>query len=345
MAAGNTAMGTGVFLSDERIAILKERVAQKVEPTYTAYLRLKRDADAEFGRQPSPPAVWYVPGFYKDKDGHNKAKGVLENDANAAYGLALMYRISGDTRYGFAAARLIDGWTTGLKSLSRKDDSMLSFSYHFPAFIFAASMLDHSDAWPAAREEAFKDFVRTKAIPMNTMGRENNWGNWGLVLVLSGAAYLQDHALFESGIARWKHFIDKQLAPDGHLPLEVIRNNGLGERGIWYSNFCLRAQTIAAEVARVQGVDLYDYQSPSGRTLRKAFECVIPWVADPKTFPYYKGKDPKGQLETDYISYWEILNAHWPQPAATAIIARMRPLTAIHCTPYLTFTHGDLLKP
>lgn len=103
-------------------------------------------------------------------------------------------------------------------------------------------------------------------------------------------------------------------------------------------------QTLAAEIARVHGIDLYDYRSPNGRTLRQAFERIVPWASDPRTFPYYKGQDPKGQMGTDYISYWEILNARWPQAAATGLLARMRPLTATHSAPYLTFTHGDLLN-
>lgn len=233
LVAWNPAMGEGLFLSDARLATLQERVAQKIEPTYTAYLSLQRNADGALNREPHPPTEWYVPGFYRDPAGHNKAKDGLANDANAAYGLALMYRMNGDEKYAVAVARLINGWATGLKSMSTKDDSMLSFSYHFPAFIFAASLIEHSKNWPAEQQQSFKAFVRTKALPMNTMARENNWGNWGLVLVLAGAGYLEDQALFDKGIARWKHFIETQLAADGHLPLEVIRNNGVGERGIW----------------------------------------------------------------------------------------------------------------
>lgn len=39
-----------------------------------------------------------------------------------------------------------------------------------------------------------------------------------------------------------------------------------------------------------------------------------------------------------------ILNARWPNPDAAAMLAQRRPLTASHCTPHLTFTHGDLLN-
>jgi hypothetical protein len=333
-----------VFLSSARVVLLRQRVDQKIEPTYTAYLSLKKQADAALAQPSHAVTTWYVPGFYVDPQGHKKARTGLAQDANAAYVMALTFRMSGDRKYATAAVNLINSWVTTLRSLSRKDDSMLSFSYHFPAFIFAAALLEDDPDWPTDRQQAFKDFVRSKALPMNTMDHENNWGNWGLVLVMASATYLQDHALFSQGVERWKHFIDQQIAADGHLPLEVTRNNGVGEHGIWYSHFSLMAQTLAAEIARVNGVDLYDYKSPRGRSLRQAFERMVPWTVDPKTFPYYKGNDVHGQAATGYISYWEILNAHWPQPLATAMLVAKRPLSASHSAPDLTFTHGDLLR-
>lgn len=331
---GQAPSWNGVFLSHEKLRALK---AKKNTPSFT---QLHADAERSLTRVPSVPKTWYVPGYYRDPEGHIKAKDGLAGDANAAYGLALAWQVTGDNRYAAASVALIDAWASGVESMSRKDDSMLSFSYHFPALILAASLLRSYRPWPAARQAAFHEFVRTKALDMNTMDRKNNWGNWGLVLVMASAAYLEDATLFATGVARWKEFIETQIAEDGHLPEEVGRNNGVGEHGIWYTHFCLMPQTIAAEIARVNGIDLYEYRSPSGRTLRSAYERAVPWACDPATFPYYKGADPKGQAGTDYISYWEILNARWPNAQASAMIAKMRPLTAQHTAPYLTFTHG-----
>lgn len=333
-----------VFLSVDRLATLQRRIAQKTEPTYTAYLALQREADAQLTRQPQAPAEWYVPGYYRDPAGHKKAKDGLAGDANHAYALALLFRMTGEDKYAQSAVRLLDAWASGLQTLSQKDDSRLSFCYHFPAFILAADLLRDFSGWPAAHQQAFTDFLRTKALPMTTQERENNWGNWGLVLTLAGAVYLRDEALYRTGIERWKYFMETQLAEDGHLRLEVTRNDGRGDHGLWYSHFSLMPQTIAAEIARVHGDDLFSYRSPSGHTLRQAFERLAPWTCEPATFPYYRGSNPAEQHGPDYISYWEILNAHWPQPAAARLLAKKRPLSADHSAPALTFTHGDLLQ-
>ena len=46
---------------------------------------------------------------------------------------------------------------------------------------------------------------------------------------------------------------------------------------------------------------------------------------------------------TDYVSYYEILNPRWPNADAAAMLAALRPLSATHSAPALTFTHGEAL--
>ncbi len=331
----------GIFLTDQRIDKIRDNIYGQVYPTYEAFLQLKEDANAAMEGEPNPPTVWYVPGYYKDADGHQAAKLALHDDANSVYALALMYKLSGRDEYGLAAARYIDAWVETVEKTETKDDSMLSFSYHFPPFIFAADMIrDDTTIWPITKQRAFSDFLRNKAIPLNTMKTPNNWGNWGAVLVMSGAVYLDDRVMFDKVVERWKALTRDQVADDGHLRHEVNRHVR-GDRGIWYSHFSLFPQTITAEIARLQGVDLYNWKSEEGRSLELAYETLVPWTVDPSTFPYYKGK-PSGQKLTDYISYWEILNMHWPQRKAQGMIEKMRPLTADHSAPYLTLTHGSL---
>src|SRR5687768_12668765 len=116
------------FLSPARIETLKERVKNQTEPTYSAFLKLQDFADNALEREPHVPARWYVPGYYRNAKGHQDAKNGLADDANSAYGLALMFRMSGDEKYARAATKFIDAWAK-LEDMDRKDDSMLSFSY------------------------------------------------------------------------------------------------------------------------------------------------------------------------------------------------------------------------
>ena len=330
-----------IFLSETRLDTLKRRIEDRTEPTYSAWLDLKSRADGLLDRRPHAPKHWYVPGYYRDAAGHSQAKQGLQDDANAVYELALCWRMTGDERYAQAAVRLVDGWVNTVQSTSREEDSTLSFSYHFPAMMFGADLLASWPGFSAARQDAFRRFCRQTALPLNTMDRGNNWGNWGLVLVLACARYLGDDELLDRGEQRWKELLDRQIDDHGHLHHEVRRSGGM--RGIWYSHFSLFPQTIAAEILRLAGRDLYDWRSPAGHTLRQAFEPLAGWTRDPASFPYWQGKANQ-QLGVKYFSYFEILHARWPNADAAALLRESRPMTAHHSAPVLTFTHGDLLK-
>ena len=100
-------------------------------------------------------------------------------------------------------------------------------------------------------------------------------------------------------------------------------------------------QTVAAEIARVNGVELFGYRSPRGRTVRQAFDVLAGWTRRPETFPYFKG-DAKRLAGVAYYSYFEVLNPRWPNADAAALLEERRPMTAQHSAPALTFTHGGL---
>lgn len=326
------------LISDSRLDRLRSRVANKTEPTYSAWLKVRQSADAALSRQPHTPSngTWYVPLYYVDSSGHAAAKEGLRDDANSAYMLALAYRITGQERYAVSAARLVSGWAMGMTGYSLLDDSKLAFSLHANALIFAADLIETSASFPVAAQKRFKTFLRTKALPLSTMDRANNWGNWGVLLEVSCAAYLGDKVLFDRAVARWKYLIGSQISSNGTMFMEVTRDEG--RRGIWYSNFALMPQTIAAEVMRVRGTEVFNFRSSNGRSLQLAFERLAPWVEDPSTFPY-----ATSQTENSYYaSYFELLNRRWPNSAATAVIARSRPMSATHSAPALTFTHGNL---
>lgn len=333
-----------VWLSDQQIAALKQKVDQKIEPQISAWPAVLAAADKALADAPHPMTVWNVPGFYEDPKGHAAGKDALKNDANGAYAAALAWRITGEAKYAQAAARNIMAWTRGVKEFKTKNDSKLSFSYHYPPMILAADLLRNYDGFSKSDRAEFADFLRTKALPMNCMDHDNNWGNWGLVLAVTSAAYLHDAELMKTCEKRWRDFIAEQIADDGHLIHEVDRNGGKGDYGLWYSHFSLLPQTIAAQVLKNNGLDLFDYKAPNGRTLELAYKRLAPWAEDPATFPYFKGADKTKLHVTDYASYFEILNAHWPDKSARKLMQRLRPMSATHGAPFLTFTHGEPLS-
>jgi hypothetical protein len=75
--------------------------------------------------------------------------------------------------------------------------------------------------------------------------------------------------------------VNQQIQPDGKLPEELGRT-----RALHYTVFALEALAGSAEIGRCFGVDLWRYQSPDGRGMRKAIDFLTSYVGREKDFPY-----------------------------------------------------------
>ncbi|MDW4571579.1 alginate lyase family protein [Microbacterium sp. M3] len=358
--AAATTVERGVVLnSPERIAEIGSRVDRGVEPQASAFDLLLTDAAAGMARTPAPPEVFFVPFFYNNPTAHRAARDGLQNDANTAYQLALAYRLTGDEAYGTHAASFIDAWTGTIDCVRTSEDSALAFSYHFPAFVFAAELLRGTPVWTEEGERSFAGFLSETATPVagSILHRTNNWGSWALELTTASAAYLADDAAIAAAHTRATELLEHQIDANGHLPEEVTRNNGVGDYGIWYTHFSLLPLMLTAETLDAHGYDLHAYVNANGTGLGDAVAAASAWVAAPASFPYYTGDIAKlANVRTiDYLraagviahsmSYFELAANHYPSATFDALLAEEGPMTTIHSAPYLSLTHGGLTDP
>ena len=193
----------GVFLSISRLNSLRQRIEEQVSPSYEAFAILESQAQGLLNHKIDLPALWHVPGFYKNSVAHDRVRSTLERAANAAYGLALLYQITGHLHYCQAAIRLIRAWIQYPIEYSTADDSTLCFCYHFPAFLFAEPLISESNAWSAEDRERFSSFISTTAMSMSCSGKQNNWGAWGNLLETAVGANLGDAELIARAGRRW----------------------------------------------------------------------------------------------------------------------------------------------
>ncbi|KAF2414006.1 hypothetical protein B1729_06945 [Microbacterium sp. B35-04] len=348
-----------VLNSPERIAEVARRVDRGVEPQASGFDLLMADVAAGMARTPAPPEVFFVPFFYNNPTAHRAARDGLQNDANTAYQLALAYRLTGDESYGSHAARFIDAWMGTVDCVRTSEDSALAFSYHFPAFVFAAELLRGTPAWSEQGERAFAGFLAETATPVagSILHRMNNWGSWALELTTASAAYLDDSAAIEAAYTRSTELIEHQIDANGHMPEEVTRNNGVGDYGIWYTHFSLLPLLLTAETLEGHGFELHSYVNANGAGLGDAVEAASSWVAAPESFPYYTGDIAKlANVRTiDYLravgvtahsmSYFELAANHFPSTILDALLAEEGAMTTIHSAPHLSLTHGGLSDP
>ena len=325
-----------VLLNEAAIASLQQAIANKKEPTYSAFLQLQADVEADQQTETVIPKEFMVPGWYEKPEEHKAAAYSIRQDAHQAYGLALMYGMTGNTTYGNQAILLINSWMLGVKTFHAEGDSTLVLAGAMPNFIFAADLLRGANYWPGRTERMFRAFLRNDIYPLSPRYRQNNWANWGLLLSTSIAAYLGEQPLLQQLANEWKLLTRGQINSDGLFQLEVHRNNG--ESGIWYSHFALSPHVITAQILTEQGYPVL--QSAEGAIVHHAYRNVIQWTKDPTTFPFYQG-DTAQMTDVDYINYFELLQAIWPDPQAQALLQAHRPISTMRAASFLTFTHGQ----
>lgn len=348
-----------VLNTDERMEAITDRVDAGVEPQASAFRLLEQDVATDLTRTPKAPDVFFVPWFYNDADAHRAARDGLQNDANAAYRLALAYRITGDSEYGAKAATFLDDWSE-IECLRTREDSALAFSYHFPAMVFAAELLRGTSAWPHTDEARFAAMLQGQALPVaqSITGGENNWASWGVAAATAISSYLADEGALDAALTRAEELVELQISPEGYLTHEVTRNNGVGDYGIWYTHFSLLPNLLTAEMATHHGRDLFSVENSTGVTQGDAVEVVAGWVADVDSFPFYEGED-KTKLANvrtiDYLradgviahsmSYFELARNHYDIDVVERLVQEEGPMTTIHSAPHLTLTHGSLPEP
>jgi hypothetical protein len=137
------------------------------------------------------------------------------------------------------------------------------------------------------RDIAWMNKVAHRTVDFDKAGKQtNNHHYWRGLAAVSAGVISSDNDLFDWGVGVYKQAID-ELDARGALPQEMARH----ERAIHYQSFALQPLTPLASFAERQGVHVYQYKSPTGRTVFDAVNFFGAAVANPQIVKAYASEE------------------------------------------------------
>jgi beta-glucosidase len=222
--------------------------------------------------------------------------------ARAVSTLALAFHFTGRQEYAQHAARLVRVWFLdaatrmnphlrfgqGIPGIAEGRSAGIIETRFLPQIIDAVTLLQGSSAWTVSDDEALEDWMGEYLTWLieSPFGRDqarrgNNQETWADVQVVALALYTGETELARSVLEDVPADIAQEFEPDGRQPREIVRTRA------WdYSIFDLTAFLHLAAFGDRVGVDLWNYSTPDGRSLRKGLEYLLPFATGEQRFPH-----------------------------------------------------------
>jgi hypothetical protein len=349
-------------------ALIKRADAALAGPTYTVTDKSRTPPSGDKHDYISMGPYWWPDPSkpngepYVRRDGQfnperaTNAFDVTDLDAMSAgvEALSLAYYFTGDRRYADKAAQLLKVWfldpatrmnpnakfAQGVpgRTLGRAEGVL--DTYRLLRVVEGVGLLGPSGALSAANQAGlerwfaeYAQWMRTSPTGQEERAALNNHGVWFDYQLATFALFSRDEALARDVIAKAGDLrIAMQITPEGALPKELERT-----RALHYSYFAIEPLVGLAELGRCTGQDLWRYQSADGRSLRKAFDFLGPYVGREDSFPY-KELEPKGAAGEAAplfgLAAWAYGDASLAATAAVSAKARPDSLDALLIAPY-----------
>ncbi len=236
--------------------------------------------------------------------------------------LAAAWKLTGDSRYASHAGRHLRAWFMDPKTrmnpsleysqaihgrfTGRGTGDYLS-TIHLVEVARAAEVLPLSKADRQGITRWFAEYttwMTTHRYGLDERDAKNNHGTCWVMQVAAFAHLTGDQQMLAYCRARFKTvLVPDQMAADGRFPLEMQRTKPYG-----YSLFNLEAMGAIAQILSTKDDDLWNFESPDGRGLRRAVEFLYPFIRDKGTWP----------LKPD-VMYFD----NWPMRQSTLLFAAL----------------------
>jgi hypothetical protein len=255
--------------------------------------------------------------------------------------LAVAWTLTGDRAFAEAAGRHLKAWfvseETRMSPHLRYAQAIrgrvtgrgigIIDTLHLVEVARAVEALEGSPALsPGERREVVRwfadyvDWMTTHPYGLEEKNARNNHATCWVLQVAAFARLTGREALQDECRARFKTvLVPDQMAPDGSFPQELRRTKPYA-----YSLFNLEALAAIAQSLTTPADDLWRFELPDGRGLRRAVAYMEPFIRDKKSWPHppdvmYDAEWPMRQTSllfaglayerADYLELWRRLPA------------------------------------
>jgi hypothetical protein len=216
--------------------------------------------------------------------------------------LAAAWRLTGDDRYAVHAGRHLRAWfadpatrmaphlryAQAIHGITTGRSIGIIDTLHLVEVARAMEALDGSPVLTASERDGVLGWVReylrwltTHENGIKERDAKNNHGTCWLLQAAAFARLVGDEALLADSRQRFKTVIvPGQIAVDGSFPEELRRTKPYG-----YSVFNMDAMAGVAQTLSTPSDDLWTFETPDGRGLRRALAYLVPYIRDKKTWP------------------------------------------------------------
>jgi Alginate lyase len=245
---------------------------------------------------------------YVRRDGETNPESKLGTD-DAAFvpmhaavmTLTRAYQDTHDERYAARAAVLLRTWFLdpatrmnpnldygqGVPGRNTGRGAGIISTRNLVGIIDAARWLESSPNWPARDREglkqwsaAFAAWLQTSKNGREESGAQNNHGTWYEAQLGALLLYTGQRDLARERFEKAKQRIASQIDRDGRQPRELERT-----RSWSYSVMNLEGWFHLSRLAEEAGVDLWNFRTGDGRSLRVAFEYLMPFASGAARWP------------------------------------------------------------
>ena len=229
---------------------------------------------------------------------HNKS----DEMERAVQSLALAYYFTGEEKYAQKAAQFLNTWfidtatkmnpnlqyAQAVKGVNDGRGTGLIETVGFSTVLNVVGLLDGSTSWTKENKDQLKAWFTAYLTWMleSKNGKaehnaKNNHGIWYDMQIVSIELYLGKKDMAKAFLTSTQNRVKEQIEPDGKQPLELVRTKALS-----YSTFSLEAWFKTATLADNIGVDIWHYSTTDGRSMKKAFDWLIPYAIGDKEWKY-----------------------------------------------------------